>query len=459
MFAVRNVARRSMNRLTKSAHFSPPPPFPPLCALSVFSTSSTLPPTTTSSSSPFTPPPNLSRKHSSTTNAATTDSNTSSSGSATKKSSETQSLDDTVEVVDTNLFPEGLPPPLTKELKQFNNEEISSWVIRSLTLEIQHRLENFIDGDKEALTDGVAILAGPRELGKSVVLCQVVQWARSNGWIVLYSPSSGRLLRKGIQIYPSRHTEGKFDQPDLAGPMLHNLRKAHGKQLNRLKLKGEPRPMYVAERQRKEEKRAKKRTSSGGNVECTLLDIVDHGLLNGADAATCYHDLREQLSLVDDNDNAKVLFVIDDVNTLYSDTVFGYEMKKIDASELTLSGTLQPFNANGLRQKFVPKNGALLCATTGTSNFLPSVKDVEKTAPNMFDYLVPVRPYDEGEFDAAIRLYCYNGLVPLNALRKPDEKERRSELILSDIAAAKVASSSHPGVLYEHIVENSIGHF
>ena len=49
-------------------------------------------------------------------------------------------------------------------------------------------------------------------------------------------------------------------------------------------------------------------------------------------------------------------------------------------------------------------------------------------------------------------MYSHNGLVSKNVLRKD-----RGENINSDIATAKVISSSHPGVLYEHIVENSIG--
>ena len=368
-------------------------------------------------------------------------------------------LDDAIQVIDPNLFPEGVPSHLTQELRHLANPEVSSWVIRNLTKEIQHRLDTHVDpdNDTQVLNDGVVVLAGPREHGKSVVLCQVVQWARSNDWIVLYSPDSGNLLRKGDMIFPSRHNQGSFDQPDLAGPLLQHLRTAHGKQLNRLKIKGEVRPFYTVERERKLKVRAKKKgktyKSGSGAVDCTLLDICDHGLLNGADAATCYRDLRQQLSLVEKEDGAKILFVIDDVNTLYSDTVFGFEMKKVTADELTLSGALQPFNAkDGLRPDFVPKHGALLCATTGGSDFLPSAKRVQQEAPALYDYLVPVHPYDEDEFDAAIRMYSHNGLVSKNVLRKD-----RGENINSDIATAKVVSSSHPGVLYEHIVENSIG--
>jgi len=381
------------------------------------------------------------------------------------------SVDRSIEFVDPSLCPEGYPTQIMKELKHLNNSTVSSWVVRNLTREICQRLEAHVaphtfeqDGTQreeeggEALKDGVVVLAGPKEHGKSVILCQVVQWARRNGWIVLYSPNSGNLLRKGVQIYPSRHFEGYYDQPDLAGPLLMSMRKAHAKELNSLQVKGTPRPTYVAERARKDKAKAERTGKAVPNREgyCTLLDVCDHGLLNGADAATSYRDLREQLSIVDD-ESMKILYVVDDLNATYNESIFGYDMKMVEGSELTLSSSVQPFDAKGLRSNFVPKRGAVVAATTGTFQYLPKEEDVKKAASDLYHYTVPVRPYDAVEFDAAMRMFSHSGLVPKNVLRPVGQPEKRSELILSDIASAKVATSSHPGILYEHIVAYSIG--
>ena len=387
-----------------------------------------------------------------------------------------------IEIIDTSLFPEsmfgggddmsggipvgGIPSSVAKELRHLKNAKVSSWVVRNVTQEIKHRLENHIDSNhtEEALTDGIVVLAGPREMGKSVVLCQVVQWARANGWIVLYSPDSGSLLRTGVQIYPSRHTEGLFDQPDVALPMLMNIRTAHGKQLNRLHIKGETQndEAYVEERQRK----ADKSGNANASLQCTLLDICDQGLLNGADASTAYRDLRTQLSLVEKEDEAKVLFVIDDVNTLYSDTVFGYgadpdlgglDAQTVHAHDLTLSSCLQPFNKEGVVPNFVPKHGAVVAATTGQAHYLPSHKEIRKKVPSLFNYLVPVTPYEPEEFDAAIRMFSHSGVLPPNVLRPLGAEEKRGNRILAELATAKTETSCHPGVLYEHIAISSIG--
>jgi hypothetical protein len=220
-----------------------------------------------------------------------------------------QIIDENIEIMNTELFPEGVPEHLTKELKHLNHPDVASWVKRKLTDDIVRRLEARVSLEKQDkkeydpdldLNEGVVVLAGTREVGKSVVLCQVVQWARNNGWIVLYSPNSGSLLRSGVQIYPSRHNEGYFDQPDIAGPLLANFRKAHARQLNKLPYQGEPRPTYLSERKRKEDVRKEKTGKSGDLNAVTLLDVVDHGLLGlgGSDAATSYRDLREQLSIV-----------------------------------------------------------------------------------------------------------------------------------------------------------------
>jgi hypothetical protein len=386
----------------------------------------------------------------------------------------TSSVDESIEFADPSLCPEGYPTQIMKELKHLNNSDVSSWVVRNLTREICRRLEAHVvspsseqdaregeegrDRKDAALKDGVVVLSGPKEHGKSVILCQIVQWARSNGWIVLYSPNSGNLLRKGIELWPSRHFEGYYDQPDLAAPLLMSMRTAHAKELNSLRVKGTPRPTYVAERVRKDKAKAEKNGRDVPNREgyCTLLDVCDHGLLNGADGATSYRDLREQLSMVDD-ESVKILYVVDDLNATYNESIFGYEMKVVNGSELTLSSSLQPFDANGLRPDFVPKRGAVVAATTGTFKYLPTEESVKKAAGDLYHYTVPVRPYDAGEFDSAMRMFSYSGLVPKNVLRPVGQPEKRSELILSDIASAKVATSSHPGILYEHIVAYSIG--
>ena len=159
-----------------------------------------------------------------------------------------------------------------------------------------------------------------------------------------------------------------------------------------------------------------------------------------------------------ESEEAKILFVIDDVNTLYSNTVFGYEMKPVEGDMLTLSSTLRPFDQNGLRENFAPKRGAVLCATTGTSENLPSAKRVRKEAGAMYDYLSPVRPYDREEFDAAIRMYVASGLMGKNCFREINsKKEKRSELVVADIEKARVQSSQYPGVLYEHVVQLEMG--
>ena len=439
-------------------------------------------------------------------------------------------IDHEIEMVNPDLFPEGLPPRLAKELQHIDEKDISSWVMRNLSSDIVTRLEKHVDvkgrlyrsvvnngvqieadnelespfkenieriqeqlqdlqtkktkakeddnwdevrgareelretfnneyhfeTKPEPLKDGIIVLSGPKLTGKSTILCQVVQWARTNGWIVMYTPDSGSLLRKSRAVQPSRHYEGYYDQPDLAVPLLANFRQAHVKQLNKLPYQQqdeiEIRPTYIAERQRKDDQRKKKTGKSGKGI-VTLLDICDHGLLNPADAATSYRDLREQLSVVE-NEETKILFVIDDVNTMYSDSGFGVKWNGTDAlgskkknvlggDKFTLSGSIRPFDQNGLRKNFVPKRGAVLAAVTGTSEWLPSHMKVKHDAGAMFQYTVPVQQYVSNEFEAAVRMYGHNGI-----LHKSCDKQ--------DIAKSKVATSCHPGHLYEHVLRSEI---
>jgi hypothetical protein len=238
-----------------------------------------------------------------------------------------------------------------------------------------------------------------------------------------------------------------------------HMRSQHGKQLNRVPVRGDLRKAarYVNERRRKEAvKRARGIDSaaiSGADVPPTLLDVLDNGLANPEDASTSVRDLREQLSLVDEY---PVLFAIDEVNTLYGQPFscwsYGDTLPQdMKAKYLTLCETFMPFDAQGLRPGFVPKRGAVVAATTSSSHYLPS-EDAVRDEADMQGYAVPLGNYTRDEFNAIMATYARHGMIPKGGGGVGDFVV--ATVTDKDIDIAQMSTQGHPAAVLRYVRNN-----
>eukprot|EP00879_Flechtneria_rotunda_P024773 GHRR01026283.1.p1 GENE.GHRR01026283.1~~GHRR01026283.1.p1 ORF type:complete len:312 (+),score=113.83 GHRR01026283.1:643-1578(+) len=168
-------------------------------------------------------------------------------------------------------------------------------------------------------TAGVKVhLRGPAGAGKSIAVVQLVEWARSNGWLVLYVPSAAALTRGGF-FY--KRPDGTYDTIISAQHILKSVADAHQQQLTGLpvrlqhskQLLGSPAAAV-----------ASKTASAGADGAGSLLDLVNTGLStdsNGQLAVDCCLQLVHELAAL--STQQPVLLAVDDYNALYWKTDYG----------------------------------------------------------------------------------------------------------------------------------------
>jgi hypothetical protein len=76
-------------------------------------------------------------------------------------------------------------------------------------------------------------------VGKTVLLAQMVHWARAKGWIVLYTPDARSMLGHSYYL-EDKETPGDYNTPDAACRVLKGLYAAHEAQLVRRRRRRKP---------------------------------------------------------------------------------------------------------------------------------------------------------------------------------------------------------------------------
>mmetsp|Transcript_32595 Transcript_32595/g.45228 ORF Transcript_32595/g.45228 Transcript_32595/m.45228 type:complete len:416 (+) Transcript_32595:92-1339(+) len=134
-------------------------------------------------------------------------------------------------VQERSLVPEGCPA-VTQHFQKSKSRQL---MLRSAFF----RLLDFVAPEDSAregkrFPNGKQLfLQGRRGSGKSVLLAQMVHWARSQGWLVLYVPNSEYYLSNSNF---SKHSSGMTDTPETACELLKSLQLAHGPLLDSIRL-------------------------------------------------------------------------------------------------------------------------------------------------------------------------------------------------------------------------------
>eukprot|EP00878_Enallax_costatus_P017811 GHUV01018716.1.p1 GENE.GHUV01018716.1~~GHUV01018716.1.p1 ORF type:complete len:371 (+),score=129.58 GHUV01018716.1:159-1271(+) len=158
-------------------------------------------------------------------------------------------------------------------------------------------------------------LKGPAGSGKSIAVVQLVEWARSNGWLALYVPSAVDLTRGGF-FY--KRPDGTYDTIISAQHILKSMSDSHDKQLAGMKL----------QLQESRDLLGSFAGAAKGRKE-TLLDLVNTGLStddNGQVAVECCLQLIHELSAA--SADTPVVLAVDDHNALYWRTDYGTAVHK-----------------------------------------------------------------------------------------------------------------------------------
>lgn len=172
-------------------------------------------------------------------------------------------------------------------------------------------------------------LDGPAGCGKSIALVSLVDWARSQGWLVLYVPSAQTLIEGG---HFHKGEDGLWETPEVAKALLRSMVTNHAKELEKM-------------------------TSRSGE---SLLKVAEDGLSAskpGAITAAAANLVSEMSNI----DQMPVMIAVDDYNVLYSHANYHEWMNEVHRRQLQ-PHELRLVSALRILEQEAPKNGMFVGA-------------------------------------------------------------------------------------------------
>lgn len=234
------------------------------------------------------------------------------------------------------VLPEGLPIGMEKE---FKDSMRTALMVRQSFLDLRDNFKRVVDPrmwsphGKGVKVRKQVVLDGPVSCGKSIALAMLVQWAREEGWLVLYVPSAKEWTHGGF--FYKHPLTGLWDTPVQAENVLKDFLKYNESYLKELPCQiFDPIPLgegagvgWL------------KDVDSMAIPEGTMLyELVKTGIEQTHAAVGVVVRLRKELSLVK---NMPVLIAIDQYNNWftfseYEEPVTIRSCRPIHAKELTM---------------------------------------------------------------------------------------------------------------------------
>ncbi|KAK1921388.1 mitochondrial ribosomal death-associated protein 3-domain-containing protein [Papiliotrema laurentii] len=176
----------------------------------------------------------------------------------------------------------GLPRRMDKEFKSGG----PATVIRSATVDMASRFQSEAGSSSQ---DSRYMLTGDVGSGKSVLLVQSVAQALSAGWIVIYAPRAQSWIDSSAPYAYSPETQ-TFHQPTIATSMLNSILSVNGAALKQIKI-------------------------DSTNLFDFIKDVV-------RDTGGAPKGLERVFDVLAKQTQSPVLFAIDEVNALFSKSVY-----------------------------------------------------------------------------------------------------------------------------------------
>ncbi|DBA84532.1 hypothetical protein WJX77_012040 [Trebouxia sp. C0004] len=184
-------------------------------------------------------------------------------------------------------------------------------------------------------------LDGPAGCGKSIALVSLVDWARSQGWLVLYVPSAQTLIEGGLF---HKGEDGLWETPEVAEALLQSMVTNHARDLEKL-------------------------TSSSGE---SLLKVAEDGLSASKPGVIT----AAAVSLVSEMSNVNqmpVMIAVDDYNVLYSHANYHEWMNEVHRRQLQ-PHELRLVSALRILEQEAPKNGMFVGAACHGGQVSPKLQ-------------------------------------------------------------------------------------
>ena len=295
------------------------------------------------------------------------------------------------------------------------------------------------------------MLTGPRGVGKSAALNQMVLHARQRGWLCLFVPRGWDQVQSGWYVEPVTQLRGEgargvLDNPFMSAQVLRGLWMAHSAQLNALPLQY-PKEMdkyrpYLAKFQEAYD-RAKSvsgrekmsfrqmREIVDGDDHVPEQDALDAAVLDGFDyasfspelkslgdlcragvafrdlAGSVVMDLVAELRVVE---SVPVLVAVDEYNAWEAPSAFSYRSEAVHGRQICVPHSLRFVSKRKAEtEAWTLRNGLCVCATSlsHAEGRKETFEDVKSSIP----LVVRVPAYSRVEFLSAVTYYMHQGLV------------------------------------------------
>ncbi|KUF94963.1 COP9 signalosome complex subunit 1 [Phytophthora nicotianae] len=251
------------------------------------------------------------------------------------------------------LFPEGVGRRMDDTFDLVGHRHI---MLRDTTLQIISAMKDWETAKNDSI--GAYLIDGERGTGKSFALHQIVQYARESNWVVLYIPNPRSWTNEAPYVMQSPYQEGKFDIDVYGVDLLQKFLHCHGEQLKSIPLRGKYADRYYPTDKYESKP---KNAADYKDAALTLRDVVVGGVRDEELACQAVCDLKEELAQTTE---FPVLIAIDDYNTWFQPTVFGYEGKDVAADDISVIAALKDIGAKGYNESRKLKNGLFVAAAT-----------------------------------------------------------------------------------------------
>lgn len=250
-------------------------------------------------------------------------------------------------------FPEGVGRRMEYTFDLVGQRHI---MLRDTTLQIVSVMKEWETAKSDCI--GAYLIDGDRGTGKSFALHQIVQFARESDWVVLYIPNPRSWTHEAPYVMLSPYQEGKFDIDVYGVDLLQKFLHCHGEQIKSIPLRGR-----YADRYYPTDKHESKPKDAAECMDAilTLRDVVVGGIRDEELACQAVCDLKEELAHTTE---FPVLIAIDDYNTWFQPTVFGYEGKDVTADDISVISSLKDIGSRGYDESRKLKNGLFVAAVT-----------------------------------------------------------------------------------------------
>lgn len=185
-----------------------------------------------------------------------------------------------------------------------------------------------------------------------------MQFARESNWVVLYIPNPRSWCHEAPYVMQSPYQEGKFDIDVYGVDLLQKFLHCYGEQLRSIPLRGKYADRYYPTDKYETKP---KNAADYKDASLTLRDVVVSGVRDEELACQAVCDLKEELAQTTE---FPVLIAIDDYNTWFQKTVFGYEGKDVEADDISVIAALKDIGTKGYDESRKLKNGLFVAAVT-----------------------------------------------------------------------------------------------